>query len=92
MLSSVDKKLILSTDSLTLVLWWSELNTWKWPKQIPDEEPKEHHSEGRRRELMRYIGKIVGSKAISRVDNSDMSDAKFEKFWILQGDVDFEPD
>lgn len=75
------KKLLLSTDAQTLAEWYCELNRWGWPPEIPDPEERRRGGNDRRRAIMRAIHFQVGEKLISRVWNSDMTDAEHEAWW-----------
>lgn len=47
----------------TLIAWWNLLNSWGWPKEIPDPEPRDSDN-GRRSEIMREIESELGRRVI----------------------------
>jgi len=65
----------------TLIRWWSCLNVWKWPKEIPNEESPVYIKNGRRSQIMNYISTKVTMRAILRVHNKDMTKREFRDFW-----------
>lgn len=80
-LSTEDVAILAQQDMWILARWWCLLNSWKWPKELPNEEPRTYVPGGRRGQLMAWIHEAVGHRNISRVWNQDMTDEEFNDFW-----------
>ncbi len=69
-LTQDDTKLLDSQTISTLAAWHCELNSWGWPKQILDPEPKDISITairyGRRTAMMHYIADKIGTKEVLR--------------------------
>lgn len=80
-----DIEIISRQDNKTLARWACELNSWKWPEEIPDPERADIPFDEmyRRRALLDLIKSRVGKKLILRkhweINRLDMSE--FEEFW-----------
>lgn len=74
---------ILETQSVeTLASWWSMLNRFEWPDELPNPEPAEYVKNGRRSQLMSWINMKIGRKECLRDWNKDnMSNEEFEQWW-----------
>lgn len=65
----------------------NELNSWGWPKELPNpEEPpntKDFDSfrACRRSTIIEWIENKLGKKFILRIHNKKMTDEEFETFW-----------
>lgn len=82
MITENDVHILSQQNMETLIQWWHNLNSWRWPKELPDEESqKKWKNNGRRDVLMEWITDRVGDRAISRYGNKDMSDDEFNDFW-----------
>jgi hypothetical protein len=81
-----DMAILGNHDDVTLAKWHCMMNSWKWPKEIPD-EPKDdggkgYVSGGRRTQLMAVIEKRVGRRLISWEWNKErMSIPEFNDFY-----------
>jgi hypothetical protein len=60
----------------TLARWWCLLNSWGWPKELPQWGNSDVRSQ-----LMRYMEQRVSPKECSRYWNRDMTPEEFEDFW-----------
>lgn len=71
----------------TLIAWWQQLNRWQWPDGLPDPEPAslpqsgESCSQIRGWQIMCWIERRVGLKALLRHWNAGMTEPEFEEFW-----------
>jgi phage terminase large subunit-like protein len=65
----------------TLAEWWCQLNGWKWPDDLPNQEPTEYERDGRRLQIMRWIENSIGKRKCSRAWNHSMTDEEFNDFW-----------
>ena len=48
----------------TLMRWWKELNSWRWPKEIENEESRDVRDCPRRRALMIEIAACIGLREV----------------------------
>lgn len=72
------------TDKI-LADWWSQLNRWDWPAEIPDPEPVGHPPFGRRSKIMGWIMEKIGFKECLRDWNKErMTSSEFDK-WFEPG-------
>lgn len=74
----------------TLAEWYCDLNRWKWPAELGDEESPEEFREvsaakTRRLQIMNWIQARVGEKLVSRVWNHKMTDDEHEEWWLKHG-------
>jgi len=77
-----DKKIMAGIDDIRLADMAVELNHWKWPSELPNEEAGDFIENGRRGQLMSYIDLKVGTKLVNRRANKDrMTDEEHEEFW-----------
>lgn len=74
-------KVLEAQDEETLAAWSCELNSWRWPSELPDPEPPEYIPGGLRSAVMDWIDAKIGNRAVLRYHNRDMSDEVFESFW-----------
>jgi hypothetical protein len=83
MINEDDKKILQSQDDSTLIQWWLMLNHWEWPDELSNEEQPIYKNvkNTRRYQIMDWIDKKVGHRAISRIHNRDMTDEEFDDFW-----------
>ena len=66
----------------TLVSWSRILNTWGWPQELSNPEPRELHGPcSRRTQIAEWIESRVGQRRILRDWNKSMSDEEFNDFW-----------
>lgn len=85
-ITAQQRKILDKQDDQTLAEWYCQLNRWRWPKELPDEEPPRvfgrERNDGRdiRWSVMEYIEARVGKILISRTWNKDMTDAEFQSF------------
>ncbi len=88
-----DIKLLAKLNNEKLAEIWGILNTWKWPKEIPDPEKPErdrngkiYHKNSRRGILMNWINRTIGHKACLKhtncIRNKRMTNEEFEKWWV----------
>ena len=88
-----DIKLLAKLDNRKLAEIWGILNSWGWPKEIPDPEKTErdHHGkkyskDSRRSILMNWIHSTIGHKECLRYSNvtksKRMTNEEFEKWWV----------
>lgn len=84
----------------TLCLWYCMINTWTWPKELPDDPyPLVHDRDERMRLLafqprrvtcviLDWITGRVGRKAVSRywnvVFNKHMTEESFQEWWLKE--------
>lgn len=92
-LSQDDIAILNSQSDETLIQWALDLNRWRWPEGLPDEETPEQYQafmlrEGgpgvihsRRGAIMHWIEAKVSQKRILRAHNAGMTDEEFEDFW-----------
>ena len=66
MITDRDKEICLAQSNSTLCRWWCLLNSWEWPAELPDPEPREYVLGGRRGQIMSFIWGIVGDFAVSQ--------------------------
>lgn len=65
-----------------LAQWWCDLNRWRWPSDLADEEPKEHIPGGRRTQIMNWINEKIGMKECLRYWNREtMPGAEFDRWY-----------
>jgi hypothetical protein len=86
MLTPTDLEILDAYNPWILANWWCKLNSWEWPKRLPDPEEAKYIPDGRRHELMQEIMRRVGHKAISREWNSGsfaprMTDEEHDDFY-----------
>jgi hypothetical protein len=88
MIDSKTTEILRSAPNSILAKWWCMLNSWQWPREIP--EPEQPilgigSKNPRRHALMNTIDKIVGHKVINREWNRErMTDAEHEEWWRRQ--------
>ena len=86
-----DVRLLAKLSDERLAEIWSILNTWKWPKEIPDPENRENDSRinGRRSVLMSWINSTIGHKVCLKYTNcirdERMTEKEFDEWWIKEG-------
>lgn len=76
-----DEAILAQQSMETLAEWWCQLNSWDWPEELPDPEPREYVRGGRRGEIMQWIDDGVGRRVISRTWNKSMTDEEHNDFW-----------
>ena len=77
-----DVDILNSQDIKTLASWWSQLNRWGWPEELPNKEPAEYKPGGRRSRIMAYISSKIGHKECLRDWNKEsMNDEEYESWW-----------
>ena len=83
MLTKKDLNILNTTKHKTLIKWWEELNTWKWPQDLPGEEKPIYKNvrKTRRGVIMDWIKNKVGLRNILRTHNAYMTDKEFRDFW-----------
>jgi hypothetical protein len=69
----------------TLAEWYVTLNTWEWPKELG--EPELYTSDARmadtkRIAIMDWIKCDIGSRLVSRIWNSKMTDEEHKSYWV----------
>lgn len=78
-------EVLAAQDDKTLAEWWCELNSWRWPEGLPNEQPAhlrmENHAHDQGWAVMCWIDAKIGAELISRTWNKDMPDEVFESFW-----------
>jgi hypothetical protein len=85
----LDRLILSREDADTLAEWSCILNTWGWPKALPNPEPAEYIKGGRRGQIHRWINKRIGGKASSRKWNEvRMTDEEFEDWWAARGNTE----
>ena len=89
MITEQDEQSILAQNNTTLCRWWCLLNSFEWPTELPNPEPSEYISGGRRGQIMGFIACIVGQFAISQEWNCAyltephrMTDREHHDFWF----------
>lgn len=96
-LGEYDLKILGFQTPLTLALWYEELNGWRWPPELGEEEPPKHEREAdglfhlettKRNAIMKWISARITLKFLLRIHNSElgrgrskMSDEEFETWW-----------
>lgn len=85
MITIQDIEILNHQDNKTLTHWACELNDWKWPAEIPDEENPAIaiSNTSRRMELIERITMRVGEKEIMRThwERQRFDLSEFEEFW-----------
>lgn len=86
-----DKKIINMQDDHTLAIWYSDLNTWKWPVELPNQESPfnkngDYSVSKRRDQIIKYIQNRVGHKYVSQIWNTEyredpMTMERFNTWW-----------
>jgi len=77
-----DIEILEATTKSVLASWWSQLNRFEWPDDLPNPEPSEYIRNGRRSEIMRWISERIGVKECLRDWNKKgMTDEEFEAWW-----------
>jgi hypothetical protein len=80
-MTSKQLEVLVVQDEQTLAAWWCELNSWEWPKALPDPEPNEYIRGGVRSQIMHWIDNKIGHRAVLRFHNKNMPDEVFGSFW-----------
>lgn len=71
-----------------LASWWSELNHYGWPGELPFPEPSEYIANGRRSQIMNWIMKRIGLKECLRDWNKEsMTNKQFESWWNKEAEI-----
>lgn len=66
----------------TLAQWLGDINAWRWPSELADEEPKEYVPGGRRGQIMNWITDKIGLKECLRYWNMEnMPGAEFDRWY-----------
>lgn len=76
-------------DYRTLAIWYCRLNSWEWPKELPDPVPVQADRPNRRSALMAWISERIGERLISYewninrdwVGNRTLTADEHEDFW-----------
>lgn len=82
-----DIAVLIQQDLETLCFWHCVLNSWEWPDEIPNPEPREQHStDSRRSKIMLWIMNSVGFREINRYWNccylqTRMTHEEWNDFW-----------
>lgn len=74
LVTKADREILAGPTRRELAEWWCELNSWRWPPRLPDEEPMEvrcsvHGSQSRRSALMAAIVTEIGKRTVLEVWN-----------------------
>lgn len=83
LITQEDLAALAQQDFEALATAWGELNGWRWPKWLPNEESRVYVPGGRRGQLMRWIEEAVGMRACYRLSLpwKDKSEDEFNDFW-----------
>jgi hypothetical protein len=78
-----DIKILKQQSDKMLAIWYCLLNTWEWPdRHLPNIESEDTYIPfGHRSQLMNWIENKIGSKFISRIWNSSLTDTEFTIWW-----------
>lgn len=86
LITTEDESALSQQDMPTLAEWWSALNGWEWPSDLPNPEPQRNYVPNDRRiQLMRWIEGAIGLRAIFHqwhvVRDKRMTEEQFNDFW-----------
>lgn len=78
---SQDVAILDQQNDLTLASWWSKLNSWGWPDELPNPEPRESKVNDRRDIIMGWIQNKIGFKECLRDWNKEAMPGKIFDSW-----------
>lgn len=81
-LSKLDTHVLEKQSSSELAKWWTQLNTYEWPAEMPRPEPEKWVKNGRRGIIMSWISEKITHKECLRYWNRErMSDSEFDEWY-----------
>lgn len=86
-ITCADLEILQNQDDKTLSYWAFELNCWRWPKELPNEEDPDiartNSISTRRHALLLWIEEKIGMKEVLRTywERCFYDMSEFEEFW-----------